>query len=74
MMNLFIVMGKIIGANNIRKIIHLILKKNIAFGYIKFGDKFKKKNAIEIEVEKIKYKAIIESEPLHDPKNTIIKI
>ena len=28
---------------------------------------------LEIEVEKIKYKAIIEKKPLHDPDNKIIK-
>jgi len=47
-------------------------QKNIAFGYIdpevQLNDK-----SIEIEVEKKRYKAIIEHKPLHDPDNTIIK-
>jgi len=64
--------GKIIGATTSGNY-SFNFKKNIAFGYINSAINLKK-NAIEIEVEKIKYKAIIESEPLHDPKNTIIKI
>ncbi|SUZ89977.1 uncharacterized protein METZ01_LOCUS42831 [marine metagenome] len=49
--------------------------KNIAFGYIDAN--IDKKNAqdktFEIEVAKIKYKANLELEPLHDPKNISIK-
>ena len=49
--------------------------KNIAFGYIDAN--IDKKNAqdktFEIEVAKIKYKANLESKPLHDPKNISIK-
>jgi len=47
-------------------------KKNMAFGYINTDQNFDGKD-IEIEVEKIKYKAIIEPKPLHDPDNRIIK-
>ena len=49
--------------------------KNIAFGYIDAN--IDKKNAhdktFEIEVAKNKYKANLELEPLHDPKNISIK-
>ncbi len=47
-------------------------KKNISFGYIETGKKLDNEE-IEIEVEKVKYKAMIESKPLHDPDNQIIK-
>ncbi len=47
-------------------------KKNMAFGYINTDQKIDSEN-LEIEVEKIKYKAIIERKPLHDPDNKIIK-
>ena len=49
--------------------------KNIAFGYISSNiDKNNtKNNFFEIEVEKNKYKAKLEPEPLHDPKNILIK-
>ena len=47
-------------------------KKNMAFGYVNSEQNLNGKD-IEIEVEKIKYKAIIESKPLHDPDNRIIK-
>ena len=47
-------------------------KKNIAFGYVNSEQNLNWKD-IEIEVEKIKYKAIIETKPLHDPDNKIIK-
>jgi 4-methylaminobutanoate oxidase (formaldehyde-forming) len=50
-------------------------KKNMAFGYINSEwdlQKIKKQD-LEIEVEKIKYKALIEKQPLHDPKNIRIK-
>ena len=46
--------------------------KNMAFGYVNLGQNLNGKD-IEIEVEKTKYKAIIESKPLHDPDNRIIK-
>ena len=48
-------------------------KKNIAFGYVNSEYKFRKKVILEIEVEKKKYKAIIEKKPLHDPDNKIMK-
>ena len=48
-------------------------KKNMAFGYINSDNDQKKKN-IEIEVEKVRYSAIIESKPLHDPNNKNIKL
>ena len=44
----------------------------MAFGYVNSGSNLNGEN-IEIEVEKIKYKAIIETKPLHDPDNRIIK-
>ena len=47
-------------------------KKNIAFGYVSSDHKLDEGD-IEIEVEKIKYKAIIETKPLHDSDNKIIK-
>ena len=47
-------------------------KKNMAFGYVNSGSNLNEKG-IEIEVEKTKYKAIIEAKPLHDPDNRIIK-
>ena len=50
-------------------------KKNMAFGYINSEWDLQKieKQDLEIEVEKIKYKALIEKQPLHDPKNIRIK-
>jgi len=48
-------------------------KKNISFAYINLKKKIESKT-IEIEVEKTKYKAIIEPRPLHDPKNQNIKL
>ena len=47
-------------------------KKNMAFGYVN-SEQILNGEDIEIEVEKIKYKAIIETKPLHDPDNRIIK-
>ncbi len=47
-------------------------KKNIAFGYVKTNVNFEQKN-IAIEVEKKMYEAIIETKPLHDPNNIILK-
>ena len=45
----------------------------MAFGYINSEEKLQGKN-IEIEVEKKRYKAIIEKDALHDPKNQNIKL
>ena len=64
-------MGKLLGEQH-QAIIRLILKKNMAFGYVNSEQNLNGKD-IEIEVEKIKYKAIIETKPLHDPDNKIIK-
>ena len=47
-------------------------KKNIAFGYIDSNIAINDKK-LEIEVEKKRYKAIIEQKPLHDPENKIMK-
>ena len=47
-------------------------KKSIAFGYISSNVNIKDKK-LEIEVEKKRYKAIIEIKPLHDPENKIMK-
>ena len=49
--------------------------KNMAFGYIKSNINIKvaKDHFFEIEVEKIKYKAYLETISLHDPKNSLIK-
>ena len=49
--------------------------KNMAFGYIEsnIDKEVAKDNFFEIEVEKIKYKAHLEINPLHDPKNSLIK-
>ena len=47
-------------------------KKNMAFGYVNSELNLNRKD-IEIEEEKTKYKAIIETKPLHDPDNRIIK-
>ena len=48
---------------------------NMAFGYIDNSiDKNNVKNEIfEIEVAKVKYRAKLCLEPLHDPKNILIK-
>ena len=64
-------MAKLLGEQH-QEIIRLILKKNMAFGYVNSGLNLNGKD-IEIEVEKTKYKAIIETKPLHDPDNKIIK-
>ena len=50
-----------------------IYKKNMSFGYIESGYSLEGKD-IEIEVEKKKYKAIIEIKSLHDPHNKNIKL
>ena len=49
--------------------------KNMAFGYIesKIDKDIAKDNFFEIEVEKIKYKAHLQTKPLHDPENSLIK-
>ena len=49
--------------------------KNMSLGYIKTKDNISElqdKN-LEIEVAKKKYKANLEIQPLHDPKNISIK-
>ena len=45
----------------------------MAFGYVNSGQNLNGKD-IEIEVEKTKYKAIIETKSLHDPHNKNIKL
>jgi len=50
-------------------------KKNMSFGYINLIlpiEELAKKN-FSIEVEKKLYEAVLHMEPLHDPKNVIIK-
>jgi 4-methylaminobutanoate oxidase (formaldehyde-forming) len=47
-------------------------QKNMAFGYISSNVHINDKN-LEIEVEKKRYKAILEHKPLHDPENKIMK-
>ena len=47
-------------------------KKNMAFGYVNSGQNLQGKN-IQIEVAKIKYEAILETRPLHDPENKLLK-
>ena len=49
--------------------------KNMAFGYIQSNINIKnaKDHFFEIEVEKVKYKAFLETIALHDPKNFLIK-
>ena len=49
--------------------------KNMAFGYIKSNINIEvaKNRFFEIEVEKIKYKANLQTQSLHDPKNLLIK-
>jgi 4-methylaminobutanoate oxidase (formaldehyde-forming) len=47
-------------------------QKNISFGYVNSDINLEGKS-IEIEVEKKKYKAILENKPLHDFDNKIIK-
>jgi len=63
--------GKIIGRTTSGNY-SFTFKKNMSFGYVSTDEKLDEGN-IEIEVEKIKYKAIIETKPLHDPKNIIMK-
>ena len=48
-------------------------KKSMAFGYISSKEILNGKK-MEIEIEKIKYEAIIENKPLHDPNNKNIKL
>jgi 4-methylaminobutanoate oxidase (formaldehyde-forming) len=52
-----------------------IYKKNMAFGYIKNNLNFDTldNKLFEIEVAKIKYKALLIEKPLHDPKNILLK-
>jgi len=47
-------------------------KKNMAFAYINIAEKLDTKN-LEIEVEKKKYKIIIEDKPFHDSENKFMK-
>ena len=47
-------------------------KKNMSFGYVSADQNLDGKD-IEVEVEKTKYKANVETKPLHDPDNRIIK-
>ena len=47
----------------------------MAFGYVNSGfeaNSFTGKS-LEIEVEKSKYKSSIETQPLHDPENKLLK-
>ena len=50
-------------------------KKNMAFGYINSDLKLNSfiGKSLEIEVEKSKYESIIETQPLHDPENKLLK-
>ena len=50
-------------------------KKNMAFGYINSDLKLNSfiGKSFEIEVEKSKYKSSIETQPLHDPENKLLK-
>ena len=50
-------------------------KKNMSLGYINLDSPIEEleKKTFFIEVEKIKYEAILQSKPLHDPENKIIK-
>ena len=63
-------MAKLLG--ELRQENFRLILKNMAFGYVNSGLNLNGKD-IEIEVEKTKYKAIIETKPLHDPDNKIIK-
>ena len=44
----------------------------MSFGYINSGQDLNRES-IEIEVERKKYRAVIEDQPLHDSNNKIIK-
>ena len=50
-------------------------KKNMSFGYINLVSKITEleKKTFFIEVEKELYEAVLQTEPLHDPKNVKIK-
>ena len=50
-------------------------EKNMSLGYINLDFPIEElaKKSFFIEVEKKKYEAILQTEPLHDPKNKIIK-
>ena len=63
--------GKIIGRTTSGNF-SFNFKKNMAFGYVYSEQNLNGKD-IEIEVEKIKYKAIIEAKAFHDSDNKIIK-
>jgi hypothetical protein len=47
----------------------------MAFGYINSDLKLNSfiGKSLEIEVEKSKYESIIETQPLHDPENKLLK-
>ena len=47
----------------------------MAFGYVDsdFEANLFIGKSLEIEVEKTKYKSIIETQPLHDPKNKLLR-
>ena len=47
-------------------------KKNMAFGYVVLDQKLDGVD-LEIEVEKSRYKSIIETQPLHDANNKLLK-
>ena len=48
--------------------------KSLAFGYVSINkSEDLKSNKLEIEIEKIRYKASIEHHPLFDPKNSYLK-
>ncbi|MDC6465172.1 FAD-dependent oxidoreductase [Pelagibacteraceae bacterium] len=63
--------GKIIGRTTSGNY-SFVYKKNFAFGYVTTEENLEKSD-IEIEIEKKKYKAIIELKPLHDFDNKIMK-
>ena len=63
--------GKIIGRTSSGNY-SFNFKKNMSFGYINSGQDLNRES-IEIEVERKKYRAVIEDQPLHDSNNKIIK-
>ena len=49
-------------------------EKNLAFGYVNFDSiENYKNNKLQIEVEKIKYDALVEPKSLFDSKNSYLK-
>ncbi len=66
--------GKIVGETTSGNF-SFFYNKNIAFGYVNNATEYDLINkTFEIEVAKKKYKASVLKEPLHDPKNTFMKI